>query len=198
VSTFKCGQVRALSRTIAAIGEKAGLSLVAVPADQDFSDENAPDGDDAVCSMFVGVLAAAGGTYEPSPVAREVMTGALEKARGIPTQVWDEITAAYREAGGKYPSEDDLRVRLCCTGPLPMAYLVFGVTGPEGEEHPGQFKQGQGPDQDPHEVGVYGQSLAHCSFDGSSADPFDIGDEAHAARVREIPAGAYYLIARFD
>jgi hypothetical protein len=198
VSGFECGQVRALSRTIAAIGEKAGLTLVAVPADQDMSDENVADEDEAMCSMFVGVLAAAGGAYEPVHVAREAMTGALEKARAIPAQVWDEITGAYREAGGKYASEDDLRVRLCCTGPLPMAYLVFGVTGPEGEAHPGAFKRGQGPEQEPHEIGVYGQDLAHSSYDGSSADPFDVGDEAHAARVREIPNGGYYLIARFD
>jgi len=34
--------------------------------------------------------------------------------------------------------------------------------------------------------------------DGSSADPFDIGHEAHAARLREIPKGPYFLLARLD
>lgn len=195
-SDFTCSQIVALCEAIDAIAARAGVPIVAVPADVDLA--SAGDDDEAFCSAFVGILVAAGGTYEPLAVTREAMLQGVEQARAIPTALWAEITAAYRAAGGKQPSEDDLRVRLGCTGGLPMAKLAFGVLGAKDAGLGGTFVRGQAPDQVPHEIGVHGLKIAHCSYDGSSAEPFDLGDEAHAARVQEIPGGGYYLMAQYD
>jgi hypothetical protein len=195
-SDFTCAQIVALCEAIDAVAERAGLPIVAVPADVDLA--SAGDDDEAFCSAFVGILVAEGGTYEPLHVRREAMLQGVAQAESIPAAVWDEITAAYRDAGGKQPSEDDIRVRLGCTGGLPMAKLAFGRLGAKDDNLGGTFVRGQSPDQTPHEIGVHGLRIAHCSYDGSSADPFDIDDEAHAARVREIPDGAYYLMAQYD
>jgi len=197
-SDFTRAQVIALCEAIDAIAERAGTPIVAVPADIDLSDETCDDDEPVYCSAFVGLLVAEGGTYEPLAVTREAMLGAVEQARAIPAGVWAEITAAYREAGGKQPSEDDLRVRLGCVGGLPMAKLAFGALGEQGAGLGGDFVRGQAPDQTPHEIGVHGLRIAGCSYDGSSAGPLDLGDEAHAARVAQLPGGAYYLIAQYD
>jgi len=198
-SDFTRAQVLTLCETIDVIATRTGTPLVTVPADIDLADEGGTDDDDpSYCSAFIGVLVAEGGTYEPLLVAREAMLEAVEQARALPAAVWDEITAAYREAGGKQPSEEAIVLSLGCTGGLPMAKLAFGVLGAEDAGLGGDFVHGQAPDQTSHAIGVHGQKLAHCSYDGSSAKPFDIGEEAHAARAREVPKGGYYLIARYD
>jgi hypothetical protein len=195
-SDFTCAQVVALCEEIDALGARASVPLVGVPVDADFA--SAGDEDELICSAFVGILVAEGGTFEPLAVTREAMLQGLAQAAAIPEAVWAEVTAAYRAAGGKIPSEDELAVRLGCTGGLPMAKLAFGLLGPEDAGLGGTFVHGQAPDQSPHEIGVHGLPIAHCSYDGSPAEPFDLGDEAHAARVRQIPGGAYHLMAHFD
>ncbi|MFT3774386.1 MAG: hypothetical protein QM820_54195 [Minicystis sp.] len=197
-SDFTRAQVIALCEAIDAVATSADLPIVAVPADIDLCDEVVGDEDPAYCSAFVGILAAEGGTYEPLAVTREAMLRALDQARAIPAAVWDRITAAYREAGGKQPSEDDIVMRLGCTGGLPMAKLAFGVLGDKDAGLGGDFVRGQSPNQEPHEIGVHGVRITGCSYDGSPADPIDLGDEAHAARVAQSPEGAYYLIAQYD
>lgn len=197
-SDFTRAQVVALCEEIDTIGERAGAPIVAVPADIDLSDEYAADGEPAYCSAYVGILIAEGGTYEPLAVPREAMLDGLARARAIPAAAWDEITAAYREAGGKQPSEPEIVLFLGCTGGLPMAKLAFGLLGAEDAGLGGDFIHGQSPGQSAHEIGVHGQKLASCSYDGSSARPLDVGDAAHAARIEAIPSGGYYLIARYD
>ncbi|APR83280.1 Hypothetical protein A7982_08629 [Minicystis rosea] len=197
-SDFTRAQVVAICETIDAIASSAGLGIAAVPADIDLSDDNTGDEDPAYCSAFIGILAAEGGTYEPLEVTREAMLRAEEEARAIPAAIWDRITAAYREAGGKQASDDAIVTRLGCTGPLPLAKLAFGVLGKADDALGGTFVRGQNPSQEPHEIGVHGLRITGCSYDGSPADPIDVGDDAHAARVAESPKGSYYLIAHFD
>lgn len=197
-SDFKRAEVITLAETIDAIAQRAGVDLVTVPADIDLSDDTASDDDPAYCSGFIGLLAAEGGTYEPDAVSRASLLAALDKARAIPTSVWDEITAAYRAAGGKQPPSDDIALRLGCTGGLPMAYFAFGMLGDREASLGGEIVRGQAPDQTPHETVVHGISIESCSYDGSSAEPLDLSDAAHAARVAAHPEGGYYLIARYD
>jgi hypothetical protein len=132
-------------------------------------------------------------------VAREAMLAALEKVRGVPASVWDEVTAAYRAAGGKQEPEEEIALRLGCTGGLPMAYLAFGVEEEVDEDTDEEgLVRGVAPGQESHESAVRGIKIAHCSYDGSGAKPIDVSDEAHAARVAQVPDGVYHLIARYD
>lgn len=199
LSDLNRGQVIALGEAIDAIGERAGVPIVLAPADVDLSDDTCTDDDPAYCSGFVGVLVAEGGTYSPQVVPREEMLSALDRARAVPSAVWDEITRVYREAGGKQEPSDEIALRLGCTGGLPMAYLAYGVEEEIDEDSGGDgLVRGQSPGQEPHESGVRGLKLAACSYDGSSAGPIDVSDEAHAARAAKVPNGAYHLIARYD
>ena len=199
LSDFTRPQVVALCEAIGAIAERRGAPVVAVPADVDLTDDSSPGpGDGPVyCRAFVGVLVAEGGTYEPLLVTREVMLAGLRAARAVPGEVWAEITATYREAGGRQASEDEILLRLCCTGGFPEAKLVFGQLGAEDAALGGTYLHGQAQDQRPHEIGVHGIWVAGCSYD-TSAEPIDVGDAAHDARVAESPKGAYYLIAQHD
>jgi hypothetical protein len=190
-------RVVALCEAVDAIAERSAAPIVAVPADVDLTDEASADDEPVYCRVFVGVLVAEGGTFEPLPVTRDAMLAGLHGARSVPGAVWAEVSAAYREAGGQQASEDDLVVRLGCTGGLPEAKLVFGQLGAEDAALGGTFLHGQAQDQRPHEVGVHGLVVAVCSYD-VSADPIDVGDAAHAARVAASPKGSYYLIAQHD
>lgn len=197
-SDFTRGQVVELCEAIGQIGEETGTSLVAAPADIDLTDDSGPgDEEPAYCSAFVGVLIAEGGGFGPEEIPRDVMLRALDAARAVPPEVWARIDEEYTAKGGKYPG-DEVALRLGCIGPLPMAYLAFGTVGSEDAGTGGSFVRGQDMEQSPHEIGVHGVQIASCSYDGSSAEPIDIGDEAHAARERAFPGGAYHLIARYD
>lgn len=197
-SDFTRGQVVAFSEAVGRIGEETGTSVVAIPADADLTDDSGPGDDEpAYCSGFIGIVVAEGGAYGPEEVPRETMLRALEAARSISADVWAKIDAEYTSLGGKYPG-DEVALRLGCVGPLPMAFLAFGTVGAEDEGKGGKFVRGQDMEQTPHETGVHGIEIDSCSYDGSSAEAIDIGDEAHAAREREIPGGAYHLIARYD
>lgn len=197
LSDFTRAQVAALCEAIDVIAEQRGAPIVAVPADADLTDGPSQGDDQVYCSAFVGVLVAEGGTYEPLLVTRDAMLAGLHRARAIPGAVWAEITAAYDEAGGQQESEDEIVLRLGCTGEMPVAKLAFGQLGAKDAALGGAYLHGQGPDQSPHEVGVHGILVAVCSYD-SSADPIDVGDAAHRARVAQSPEGAYHLIAQQD
>lgn len=197
-SDFNRGQVVSLCESIGRIGEETGASLVAAPVDADLTDDSGPgDEEPAYCSGFVGILVAEGGAYGPEEVPRETMLRALDAARAVAPEVWERVDAEYASLGGKYPG-DEIALRLGCVGPLPMAYLAFGTAGPEDAEAGGKFVRGQDMEQSPHDTGVHGVDVAHCSYDGSSAEPVDVGDAAHAERERQFPGGAYHLIARYD
>lgn len=197
-SDFKRGQVVELCEAIGRIGEETGTGLVAAPADVDLTDDSGPGDDEpAFCSAFIGVLVAEGGVFGPEEVPRDVMLRALETARAIPEDVWSRVNEAYTAAGGKYPGEE-IALWLGCIGPLPMAYLAFGAVGAEEDGLEGTFVRGQDMEQSPHENGVFGVEIASCSYDGSSADPIDVGEEAHEKRLAQLPGGAYHLIARYD
>lgn len=196
-SDFTRGQVVALCEAIAAIGERAGAPIVAVPADVDLSDDTCTDDDPAYCTAYVGVLAAEGGTRAPLAVPREAMLGALKRAQAIPAAIWDRITAAYHEAGGEQDIEEEVVLRLACTGGLPAARLVFGVLGKAGEARRDPFVRGKDPDQNPHPIGVYGLLIQGCAVDSPSL-PIDVGEKAHAPRAGKVKSGAYYLVAEYD
>ena len=197
-SDFTRGQVAELCEAIGRIGEETGTSLIAAPVDADLTDDSGPGDDEpAYCSAFVGILVAEGGAFGPEEVGRDGMLRALDAARAVPAEVWGRIDGEYTAAGGKYPG-DEIALRLGCIGPLPMAYLAFGTVGPEDAGNGGTFVRGQDMEQSSHETGVHGIEIESCSYDGSSADPFDVGDEAHAAREQRFPGGAYHLIARYD
>lgn len=197
-SDFTRGQIVTLCETIGRIADEVGAPIIVAPADIDLTDDSGPgDEEPAYCSGFIGILVAEGGTYSPEEIPRETMLRALEAARAIAPDVWAKIDAEYTALGGKYPG-DEVALHLGCMGPLPMAYLAFGTAGPEDAGEGGAFVRGQDMEQSPHETGVRGISIASCSYDGSSAEPIDIGDEAHAERERQFPGGAYHLIARYD
>lgn len=195
------GEVLALCEQIAAIAGRAGAPIVAIPADVDLSDASATDDGWSLCSVYVGVLVAEGGTHEPLAVTREAMLAALQQAQAIPPAVWDEIIAACEEAGGEASDildGADITLRLCCTGSLPLARMVFGVPGKKGDELRGEYWYGKGPDRSQHATGVFGVNVQVCSVD-TPALPIDLSDKAHTARVAKAPPkGGYYLIAEYD
>lgn len=194
---FTLAQVVALCAAIDAIAERRGAPIVAVPADVDLTDESSQGDEPVGCRAFVGVLVAEGGTDEPLPVTRDAMLAGLQRARAIPGAIWDEITAAYRAAGGREVSEDEIALRLGCTGAMPEAKLAFGQLGAKDAALGGGFIHGQGADGCPHEMGVHGILVAVCSYD-TSAEPIDVSDAAHAARVVKNPKGGYWMIAQQD
>jgi hypothetical protein len=200
VSDLTRGKVLALCEAIDAVAARAGLEVESVPADMDLTDEGSGDDDETFGCVFVGRLVAEGGTLEPLAVDRAAMLSALAEASAFPAALWDAISAAHRETGSKMAVEEEglIRLRLASTGPLPMAYLAFGRVGAEDAGLGGRYLCGQGPDQSRHAVGVHGLSVAHCSYDGSSAQPFAMDDAAHAEREAAHPGGGYFLIARFD
>lgn len=194
-------QVLALCEQIAAIAERAGAPIVAIPADVDLSDGAGNDDDWSLCSVYVGLLVAEGGTCEPLAVTREAMLAALKQAQSIAPALWEEIGAACEEAGGELADildGTDITLRLCCTGSLPLARMVFGVLGKKGDELRGEYWCGRAPDRKQHATGVHGVSVQVCSVD-TPALPIDLSDKAHAARVAKAPPkGGYYLIAEYD
>lgn len=189
-------QVVVFCEAVDVIAKRCGPSIVAVPVDADLSDGSGADEDQAFCSVLVGMLAAQGGTHEPLLVTREAMVSALDRARAIPDAVWEELSSAHRDAGGE-PSDDDVALRLGSVGELAEAKLAFGRLGPRDAALGGAYIYGQAPDTTPHAVGVHGIRVAGSSYD-TSADPIDIDDAAHEARVAESPRGGYYLIAQHD
>lgn len=195
--SFTRSQILALAVAVDALAVLRGARLVVVPADADLTDENSSDEDQAFCRVFIGVLVAEGGADGPHLVKREAMLAGLHDARATPRAVWDEVAAAYRRAGGEGEIEDEIALRLGCTGGLPEAKLAFGQLGARHDAKGGVYIHGQSRDPGQHEVGVHGVLVAGCSYD-TAADPVDVSDAAHAARAAASPNGAYYLVAQSD
>jgi hypothetical protein len=197
LSELTPAQVVALVERIDALADKHGAPLVAVPVDVDLSDESPPDDEPLGARAFVGVLVAHGGTDAPLAVPRDAMLAGIQRARGVAGAVWDAIADAVRGAGAAV-EDDEIAVRLGSTGELAEAKLGFGVLAPLNAAAQGKsLLHGQDAEGNPHEMGVDGILVAVCSYD-TPAEPIDVSDKAHAARVAKSPKGEYWLIAQHD
>lgn len=186
-----------LFTAIEALGQKKGLALTLVPSG-DLTDTGPGPDEECYSTMAIGLSVFSGGTYGPEKVPTDAITAKLNAAKAIGQDVWQEVANLLPEGAREDFLSQDVGLDLVCVGPLAAAYLAFGQEGSEEDGGEGEFIHGQDMGQEPHEVGVWGQEVVSCEFEGSGHERVDFSEGAHQARVAAHPGGEYYVIARYD
>jgi hypothetical protein len=177
------GEVKAAVAAVEALGERLTLVL---PGDTTTTGPS----DDETCTdgLIVGVIVGSVWANDHSPervdrarVLREA--AAVRDVEKIAAALPEPLRAAYRAAS------DELV--LAPVGPLPYACLMFGLPGrADAEGLPGEFRRGVDMQQESHEQGVWGRSIASGEFTDLRQVRLDEPDSADGP--------GYWLIARYD
>jgi len=193
-------QLGAFAQAVEAIGEETGFQgLTVVPAGDNTDTGPAPD-DGVYSVLHVGFEGGRGGTYGPDTISREAALRALERAKGVPAEVWarigDKLEGREREAWG----EAKVAMHFTCVGPLAAATLAFGLLGTEDGEGPGEYLYGVDMEQERHAEGVWGRRIAYAQYEGPESEEIDLGEGAHRERAAElgVPDARYFILARYD
>ncbi|MRG96165.1 hypothetical protein [Polyangium spumosum] len=192
-------QLGELASHVEKVAEKTGIALTVVPGG-DYTDTGPSPDDTVYTEVVVGLEGGRGGTYGPDTIARDMALRALEKAKVIPAEVWAEISEKLEGRERQGLSEAEVRMHFVCVGPLAAATLAFGVLGTEDAPGPGKYMRGVDMEQMPHTEGVWGLRVAYVQYEGPESEEVDLGEGAHAERVKELGAAdaRYFILARYD
>ncbi len=141
---------------------------------------------DAVVGVVVASADADGGVEQVAIVE-------VKSAANWLSEFDDEFWSAVGDIASAELDLDGANFFLMATGPLASAYLKLGVLGAEDDDGAGSFTPAVDTEQTPHDVGVWGETVASAE-DWGVAELDDL-----PGTLAQLADGTHaYLIPRFD